>query len=162
MSRSDPPQWLFSCDPGLVSGVGVLRWTPERGIQKFESFEGSMDEVGEGAEQFLERYLPEHAEVVAERFVITPRTGELSSPDWSLKVCGMLEWLVWKHWGLSGDDGVIYQSAGDAKRLVPNPMLKRADIWHRGGAGHARDALRHGLYRYATAHKILDAWASLT
>jgi hypothetical protein len=106
--------------------------------------------------------MPGEAEIVVERFVITPRTGELSSPDWSLKVCGMIEWLVWKHWGVPGDETVVYQSAGDAKRLVPNPVLRQAGIWHRGGAGHARDALRHGLYRYATAYKIVDAWASLT
>src|SRR4051812_47495358 len=125
----NPPRWMFSCDPGLVSGVAILHWDPTRGVRKYESFEGSLGEVGQAADQFLDLNGPSHAEVVAERFVITPRTGELSSPDWSLKVCGALEWLVWKRWQLRGDETVVYQAAGDAKRLVPNPVLRAADLW---------------------------------
>jgi len=151
---------MFCCDPGLVSGVAVLHWNLD-GIRKYESFEGSLGEVGEAADQFLDLNSPTRSEVVVERFVITPRTGELASPDWSLKVCGMLEWLVHRRWNIPGDEAVVYQSAGDAKRLVPNPVLKRADLWHRGGAGHARDALRHGVYRYATAYKLTKAWDGL-
>ena len=158
---SDPPWWLFSCDPGLVSGVSVLHWTPEHGVTKVESFEGSLAEVGEMAEAFLVLHNPERAEMVSERFVITTRTGELANPDWSLKVNGMLEWLIWKHWGLPGDQTLVYQGASEAKRLVPNTVLRRVGIWHKGGAGHARDALRHGVYRYATAHKVTDAWDDL-
>jgi hypothetical protein len=149
---------MFCCDPGLVSGVGILHWSSTDGVRKYESFEGSLSEVGDAADQFLDMNNPVYAEVVSERFVITPRTGELSNPDWSLKVNGMLEWLVYKRWHLPGDETVIYQSAGDAKRLVPNPVLQAAHIWHKGGAGHAKDALRHGLYRYATQYKITDAW----
>jgi hypothetical protein len=152
---------MFTCDPGLVSGVAILHWTAKSGIEKVEAFEGSMAEVGEVAEGFLVLHKPERAEVVAERFVITTRTGELASPDWSLKVNGMLEWLVWKHWGLVDDQGVVYQGASEAKKLVPNPVLRTAGVWHKGGAGHARDALRHGVYRYATKYKITDAWAGL-
>lgn len=157
-----PPTWMFSCDPGLASGVAVLHWTPEHGLQKIDSFECTLPEVGDAAEQFLREFKPEEAEVVSERFVITAKTAELGSPDWSLKVNGMLEWLVWRHWGLVGEQTIAYQMAGDAKGLVPNPILKLAGIWHVGGEGHARDALRHGLYRYATAYKIVDAWDSLT
>jgi hypothetical protein len=152
---------MFSCDPGLVSGVSVLAWTPQHGVTKVESFEGSLAEVGELAEAFLALHSPAHAEIVVERFVITTRTGELASPDWSLKVCGALEYLVWKHWGLNGEETIAYQGASEAKRLVPNTVLRRVGIWHRGGAGHARDALRHGVYRYATAHRVTDAWADL-
>lgn len=153
---ADPPTLLLCCDPGLVSGLGILGWSPHDGLHKIESMEGSLAEVGETAERWISSHNPRGFEVVCERFVITPRTGELGSPDWSLKVCGMLEWLVWKHWQRD-DDPVIYQSAGDAKRLVPNDVLKRGGIWHRGGMGHARDALRHGVYRYATSYRITDA-----
>jgi hypothetical protein len=152
---------MFCTDPGLVSGVGILRWSPEHGIEKYEAFEGSLGEVGNAAEWFVRNHGPGEAEIVTERFVITPRTGELGSPDWSLKVCGAIEWLVWRHWQLPGDETVVYQSAGDAKRLVPNPVLKAAGVWHRGGAGHARDALRHGVYRYASGHKITDIWDAM-
>jgi hypothetical protein len=157
---SEPPSWMLSCDPGLMSGVAVLGWTAEKGVEKIEAFEGSLPEVGQAADEFMAAHRPVDSEVVCERFVITPRTGELSSPDWSLKVCGALEWLVWRNWTLSGDEAVVYQSAGDAKKLVPNPMLRKAGLWHRGGAGHANDALRHGLYRYAVRHGVRDAWNS--
>jgi hypothetical protein len=152
---------MFCCDPGLVSGVGILRWTPEKGVEKSITFEGSLDEVGEAAEWFLTDHEAKDAEMVAERFVITPRTGTLASPDWSLKVCGALEWLVYKHWGLPGAETIAYQSAGDAKRMVPNTVLRSAGIWHRGGAGHANDALRHGIFRYATSWRMTDAWDDL-
>jgi len=151
---------MFCCDPGLVSGVAVLHWNLD-GIRKYESFEGSLAEVGEAADAFLDLNSPTRSEVVVERFVITPRTGELASPDWSLKVCGALEWLVWRRWEKPGDETVVYQSAGDAKRLCPNEVLRKADLWHRGGAGHARDAIRHGLYRYSVQYGIRDAWAGL-
>jgi hypothetical protein len=152
---------MFCCDPGLVSGIGVLHWDPERGVEKVEAFEGSLAEVGESAEVFLRGFPAAEAEVVIERFVITTRTGTLSSPDWSLKVCGALEWLVWKHWKLLGDDAIAYQSVSAAKQLVPNDVLRSAGVWHRGGAGHANDALRHGIFRYATKYRMTDAWDDL-
>jgi hypothetical protein len=158
MVTGKPPMWLFSCDPGLLSGVAILYWTAGEGIKKVSSFEGTVGQVGEAAEEFLTSHPPRSAELVSERFVITARTAELSSPDWSLKVNGMLEWLVYKHWRLPVDDGVVYQGASEAKNLIPNQVLQHAGIWHRGGAGHARDALRHGLYRYATRYKITDMW----
>lgn len=153
-----PPGLMFCCDPGLVSGVAIMCWTEQAGIKKVESFEGSMSEVGEAAESFLTRHPARGNEMVTERFVITTRTGELASPDWSLKVNGMLEWLIWKHWRLPGEETLVYQGASEAKGLIPNQVLRAADIWHRGGAGHARDALRHGLYRYATWYKVTDMW----
>jgi len=117
---NSPPSWMLCCDPGLVSGLAILHWSTGHHVGKIESIEGSLGEVGEAAEDFVRMHSPKFAEVVTERFVITPRTGELASPDWSLKVNGMLEWLVWKHWGLPGDETVIYQGASEAKRLCPN------------------------------------------
>jgi hypothetical protein len=29
--------------------------------------------------------------------------------------------------------------------MFPNPALKHLGIWHKGGEGHANDAIRHGL-----------------
>jgi len=149
---------MWCCDPGLMSGVGILHWDVERGLEKVEAFEGSLSEVGESLEIFLRGFPSDEAEVVCERFVITTRTGTLASPDWSLKVCGAVEWLIWKHWKRFGADTIQYQSAGDAKRLVPNPILHKAGIWHRGGEGHANDALRHGIFRYATGYKMTEVW----
>lgn len=148
---------MFCCDPGLVSGVAILSWKKSAGIEKVESFECSLGEVGEAASVFLDHFPRQAAEVVVERFIITPRTGELTNPDWSLKVCGAIEWLVYKHWEVDGAETVVYQTSSEAKRFVNNDRLRKAGVWHRGGAGHANDALRHGLYRYARLG-VLDAW----
>jgi hypothetical protein len=29
--------------------------------------------------------------------------------------------------------------------MFPNEALKKLDYWHKGGEGHALDAIRHGL-----------------
>lgn len=151
---------MFCCDPGLVSGVAVLNWTPSTGIELVSSLECSLPHVGEAAAYFLQHHRYAESEVVCERFTITVRTAEKSQAPWSLKVCGVLEWEIWRNWGLDGEDVVTYQAAADAKRLVPNPVLHQVGLWHRGGAGHANDAIRHGVYRYAR-HGVVDAWVGL-
>ena len=40
---------------------------------------------------------------------------------------------------------VEFQSPAEAKSLVNNKMLHRLGLWHRGGAGHANDAIRHAV-----------------
>jgi hypothetical protein len=149
---------MFSCDPGLVSGIAVLRWTPANGLRVWESSEGSLLDVGVAARAFVRTYSHVTSEIVVERFTITPETAKNSQAPWSLKVCGVIEFLVGDVWGTNPTTTVHYQAPADAKNLVPNDVLRHADLWHRGGAGHARDAIRHGVYRYATAHAVRDAW----
>jgi hypothetical protein len=161
MPSTDAPRWMFCCDPGLLSGVAVLSWSPEGGIQVVTSLECSLPLVGRAVSQFLGNHNAYDAEVVVERFVITTKTAELGSPDWSLKVCGVIEWEIYRHWRVDGEQTVQYQQAADAKNLVPNSVLRRAELWHRGGKGHALDAIRHGVYRYAVGHRIVDAWDSI-
>ena len=44
-------------------------------------------------------------------------------------------------------EGIIWQMPVDAKRMFPNEALKALGTWHRGGEGHANDAMRHALLR---------------
>jgi hypothetical protein len=44
-------------------------------------------------------------------------------------------------------DDIYFQSPADAKAMFDNPKLKKLDYWHKGGEGHALDAIRHGLLR---------------
>lgn len=44
---------------------------------------------------------------------------------------------------------IIFQTPADAKAMFPNDKLKKLEYWHRGGEGHALDAIRHGLLRLA-------------
>jgi hypothetical protein len=153
---------MFCCDPGLLSGVAVLSWTRTEGIQLVASMECGLPLVGVAIAQFLVEHDPVDTEVTVERFVITAKTAELGSPDWSLKVCGVIEWEIYRHWRLDGEQTINYQQAADAKSLVPNPVLRRAGTWHRGGKGHANDAIRHGIYRYAVGHHVVDVWDSIS
>ena len=44
-------------------------------------------------------------------------------------------------------ESIIFQSPADAKAMFDNPKLKKLEYWHKGGEGHALDAIRHGLLR---------------
>jgi len=145
------PSMMFCCDPGLVSGVAILTHSEllEPVVKMVGSMECEMSYVGEAAEHFLTTYGPREAEMVCERFTITVKTAKNSQAPWSLEVIGMLRWLIWRHWQVDPEDALILQQPGDAKKMVDNTMLRKVGLWHGGGAGHANDALRHGVYRYA-------------
>jgi hypothetical protein len=42
---------------------------------------------------------------------------------------------------------IVFQAPADAKAMFPNEALKFLEYWHRGGEGHALDAIRHALLR---------------
>ena len=44
---------MLCCDPGLVSGLGVLHWTKEAGLERWMSLEGTLAEVGYETRNFL-------------------------------------------------------------------------------------------------------------
>lgn len=156
---TDVPEWMLCIDPGLVSGLASLHYDTREGMTVVQSMEGDLCLVGEFTRAFLQTYTPNEAEVVAERFIITERTVRNSQAPWSLEVLGVVRWLVYDLWRLPVEDAVILQSPADAKRLVPNEILHQTGLWHRGGAGHANDAIRHGVRRYAH-HGVYDAWTS--
>lgn len=88
--------------------------------------------------------------IVIERFTITPGTGKKSQEAKSaLETIGAVKWFcVQAGYPL---EAIEWQAPGDAKEAFPNEKLKRLGLWHRGGAGHALDALRHAaLYLVTT------------
>lgn len=143
------PKYIFACDPGLVSGVAMLALNREGRVDLVNSYELPPDQVGSVLEFFLRHHNPETALVVAERFTISMRTVKNSAAPWSLEVIGMMKYLVSRAWGTPYDRSVVLQSPADAKGLISNELLKANGLWHRGGAGHARDGIRHGAYTYA-------------
>ena len=92
---------MLCCDPGLVSGLGVLHWTKEAGLERWMSLEGTLAEVGYETRNFLRDPARNrgNTEIVIERFTITAETAKNSQAPWSLKVCGVIEWLVAEHLG---------------------------------------------------------------
>jgi hypothetical protein len=57
-------------------------------------------------------------------------------------------------------ESIIFQSPADAKAMFPNEKLKKIGYWHKGGEGHALDAIRHAVLRLAKSGwipaKLLD------
>lgn len=81
--------------------------------------------------------------VVCERFTINAQTTKNSQAPFSLEEIGVLKQLMLDY-NLEPDD-IKFQSPADAKSMWDNPKLKKLEYWHRGGEGHALDAIRHGL-----------------
>lgn len=143
----DYPPHLFACDPGLTSGVAQLSYDGR--VDVVGSAEVDATQVCRSLTSFVNRYGPTEAVVVYERFTITAQTAKNSQAPWSLELIGAAKWIVSSAWGLPFDHCLVLQKPSDAKGLITNELLAANGIWHRGGAGHARDALRHGVYTYA-------------
>jgi hypothetical protein len=87
--------------------------------------------------------------VACESFVINAQTVRNSQAPYSLEQIGVLKHLCRR----AGYDpsNIAFQAPVNAKNMFPNPALKKVDMWHRGGEGHALDAIRHGLLRLVKA-----------
>jgi hypothetical protein len=42
-------------------------------------------------------------------------------------------------------DDISFQSPADAKAMFSNEKIRKLEYWHKGGEGHALDAIRHAL-----------------
>jgi hypothetical protein len=84
-------------------------------------------------------------EVVCERFTINAQTLRNSQSPYSLEQIGILKQCMLDA-GKKAED-IVFQSPADAKAMFPNEALKFLEYWHRGGEGHALDAIRHALLR---------------
>ena len=132
---------VYSLDPGLKSGVSVLELEPgQEPVVKWTA-EQDVPEVIPTFRGILNQY--PHLEVVCERFVITVQTAKKSPQGWSLEIIGSLKQTM-RDFGRSEEE-IFFQKPSDAMNLFPNPALKKLGYWHKGGAGHALDSLRHGL-----------------
>lgn len=139
-------QYVLAIDPGKVTGMAlfsregasepVLEWSKEL----------EQDEVAEAVRSVL--WSPEkryHLDVVCERFIINAQTVRNSQAPYSLEVIGIVKQCL-KDNGRAMDD-IYFQAPADAMTMFDNEKLKKLEYWHRGGAGHALDAIRHALLR---------------
>lgn len=138
--------YLLCLDPGKASGVALLDTT---GLQTDNTDDVTIVESGELAPAELNTWLMRQfaravedkaaLEAVCEDFIITTQTGKNSAAPWSLKKIGVLEFLC-EMYGVP----LTLQTPAAAKSFVSNQRLRNLGLWHKGGAGHANDALRHG------------------
>lgn len=141
---------VLAVDPGKVSGVVFMQWSGEK--TDLPVIQYSMESLEEyyayhvlGALKHWHLY--EKFTVACERFTITAQTVRNSQAPFSLEQIGVLKHLCREH--KFPVDEIRFQAPVDAKNMFPNPALKKLGIWHRGGEGHANDAIRHALLALA-------------
>lgn len=146
---------IIALDPGLASGCAVLRLDEDRSLTLLESHELPVEETWAWLGQSLGNYSGDlldvgvqqaGVELVAETFIITTETAKKSQSPWSLRLLGVAEYLAHAY-----AVPFIEQTPSQAKRLVTNDMLRAGGVWHKGGEGHANDAIRHAVYRLLTS-----------
>jgi hypothetical protein len=129
--------WVLAVDPGKMTGVALFDTEgPDGAPILLESHEFERDELEDWLTYILDPGEDIQVEVVAERYII----GDADSP-WSLRELGVLSYLSRR--GGCGEPKL--QTPADAKAFAPNERLKKLGYWHKGGAGHALDAIRHGI-----------------
>jgi hypothetical protein len=137
---------VLAIDPGKLTGVAWLTRVGDS-VTLEDSVELSEDEVIPFVRPIIAKWRADGAgaipmRVVIEKFTITIETAKKSQAPFSLEVIGAVKQAC-------RDEGypvaaIAWQTPGDAKESFPNPKLKRIGLWHRGGEGHALDAIRHG------------------
>lgn len=143
---------IIAIDPGLASGVAHVTIGPV-GFGIVSTDELSQRETAMWLRTAL-RLVPdvETTAVVIERFTITQKTAQNSQAPWSLEVIGQSRLIVWEE--ISPERDLILQASADSMAAFTNDRLRSFGLWHRGGKGHAVEALRH-VALFAHRAKIL-------
>ena len=130
-------RYILAIDPGLTTGFVLIETDGPSVV-----YSGELDfmETGKALTHYL-THLGADVDVVIERFIITQQTAKNSQAPWSLELIGVTRYLC----DLHGIDDLKMQSPTDAKNFSTNSKLKALGLWHKGGKGHAMDAMRHAL-----------------
>lgn len=134
---------ILAVDPGKATGMALFSIEPGQEPILVWSGEYQQEEYAKPIRETLALY-PD-ADVVCERFTINMQTVKNSQAPYSLEQIGILKQCLMDA-GRKPDD-IYFQSPSDAKGMFDNPKLKKLEYWHKGGEGHALDAIRHGLLR---------------
>lgn len=141
---------LLAIDPGKKTGWSEIQYD-ESTFNLVVTAELDVDEVFETLLNGIDDPEAHHPDVIViEDFRITVGTGKLGSPDWSLRLIGAVEYLGFKY-----DIPVVKQFPSNAKAFSTNEKLRAVGMWHKGGAGHANDSLRHAML-YMVKHGWRD------
>jgi hypothetical protein len=151
---------ILSVDPGKASGICLFQY--EQGYEPKLLWSGEYQPeeyatpIRSAIRSSVEYGFP--LEVVCERFTINAQTVRNSQAPYSLEQIGVLKQIMLDH--KMPTEAIIFQSPADAKAMFPNEKLKKIGYWHKGGEGHALDAIRHAVLRLAKSGwipaKLLD------
>lgn len=141
---------ILAIDPGKMTGAAFITYSKDSTKIYMQSYEIPMEEINSWLQENLEEQSYDIDAVVIEDFKITAGTGKLGSPDWSLRIIGAVEYIC-NQYGIP----LTKQFPSNAKSFSSNEKLRAVDMWHKGGAGHANDALRHAML-YMVKHGWRD------
>lgn len=136
---------ILAVDPGKATGVACFGWTTGEEPEMIMSGEYQPHEFAAPVRTLIAGCINENVPVaiVCERFTINAQTVRNSQAPYSLEQIGVLKQIM-RDFGMSDSD-LKLQSPADAKRMFTNEGVKKLGYWHKGGEGHAIDAIRHGL-----------------
>lgn len=142
---------VLGVDPGKASGLAVVEWDKESGgtpVLRY-SLETQPESFGDDLLVAFKEKADSEFIVACESFVINAQTVRNSQAPWSLENIGVLKYIC----RINDYDPlkIAFQAPVNAKTMFPNQALQRIGIWHRGGDGHANDAIRHALLRLVKA-----------
>jgi hypothetical protein len=135
---------ILAVDPGKATGMALFTFETGQEPVLVWSGEFQQEDYAKPIREALATVQGD-LEIVCERFTINAQTVKNSQAPYSLEQIGILKQCLMDA-GRPADD-IYLQSPADAKAMFPNPALKKLGYWHRGGEGHALDAIRHGLLR---------------
>jgi len=139
---------IIAVDPGKMTGTCVLEMPVGLEPAMLASNEWEVHELALFLREQFSQRLPDESvkmEIVCERFTINAQTVRNSQAPWSLEQIGILKQTMRDH-GIP-EESIVWQAPADAMNMFNNEKLKRLGYWHRGGEGHANDAIRHALLR---------------
>jgi hypothetical protein len=138
---------VLAVDPGKASGVALFEYDggePRLILSGEYQMREYAKPIRDAITMSRDKNVP--IDIVCERFTINMQTVKNSQAPYSLEQIGILRQIM-----LDNDidpESIIFQSPSDAKGMFANDKLKKLEYWHRGGDGHALDAIRHGLLRF--------------
>ena len=139
-------KYILAIDPGKTTGMTLF--SHESGSEPVLEWSGELlqEEVAEAVRAILwDPEIRPNIDVVCERFIINAQTVRNSQAPYSLEVIGIVKQCLQDN-GRPMDD-IFFQAPADAMSMFTNEKLKKLGYWHRGGAGHALDAIRHALLK---------------
>jgi hypothetical protein len=138
---------ILAVDPGKTSGICTFSVAPNEEPVLEKSGEYLMKEYHIPIYETImyAKAMQFTIDIVCERFIINAQTVRNSQAPFSLEQIGILKYIMLDC--QIDPEELIFQSPSDAKKMFPNETLKKLEYWHRGGDGHANDAIRHGLIR---------------
>jgi hypothetical protein len=138
---------VLAVDPGKMTGLSLF--TIEKGEDPILVWSGEVvfsDYVYKLRELFAD--YGDSLEIVCEKFTINVQTAKNSQAPYSLECIGALKLVMLENG--RDPEALKYQLPANAMNMFPNDKLKKLGYWHRGGAGHALDSMRHAVLYLAT------------